>query len=112
MSYKFAFILSLTFVVQILLLGGDIFALQLVVTRLDAIGQTTAFRIAQAGQIDSQTTAWLEEKEIAISCIANCTPRFGDTLEFRLMTNYNPLIIGQETMTVQISRSTVIGYYN
>ena len=112
MSYKIAFILSLTFVVQILLLGGDIFALQLVSARLDALAQTASFRIAQAGRIDEDTTNWLFEKHIVITCLANCVPRFGDTLEFLLETAYEPIIIAEETITVRISRATVIGYYN
>lgn len=112
MSYKIAFILSLTFVVQILLLGGDIFSLQLVSARLDALAQTASFRIAQAGRIDNATTSWLSHKNIAISCLSNCVPRFGDTLEFMLETNYEPIIISPETITVRITRATVIGYYN
>jgi hypothetical protein len=111
-SYKFAFILSLLFVVQILILGGDIFALQVVYTNLDALGQTTSFRIAQAGRIDEATTMWLLSKNTVITCLQNCTPRFGDTLEFKLETTYDPLIISSETMTISVTRSAVIGYYN
>lgn len=112
MSYKFGFILSLFFVIQILMLGGDIYALQLVHSHLDALGQTAAFRISQAGRIDEATRDWLTSKNVTVTCHLNCTPRFGDVLEFSLETTYDPLIISSETMTVSVMRSAVIGYYN
>lgn len=112
MSYKLGFILTLVFVVQIIILGGDIFALQLVYGHLDAIGQTTSFRIAQAGRIDQATTTWLTEHNIAITCLKNCSPRFGDTLEFRLETSYDAMIISDSPLSVSVTRMAVIGYYN
>jgi hypothetical protein len=112
MSYKIAFILTLTFVIQILILCGDLLGLQLVHSHLDAIGQTTSFRIAQTGRIDAAIEDWLLSQDIHLTCLANCSPRFGDTLEFRLDKNYDPLIIAPDTMTVSVIRSAVIGYYN
>jgi hypothetical protein len=111
-SYKTAFVLTLTFVVQILILCGDILGLQMVHSHLDAIGQTTSFRIAQTGRIDAAIEDWLLEQDIRLTCLSNCTPRFGDTLEFRLDKSYDPLIIAADTLTLSVVRSAVIGYYN
>jgi len=110
-SYKLGFILTLTFVMQILILGGDIYALQLVHAYLDAIAQTTGFRIAQAGRADDGTIAWLADRDVAFTCLLNCVPRFGDTMEFRLTTAYDPLILSPEPLSVSVVRMTVIGYY-
>ncbi len=112
MSYKIAFILTLTFVVQILILCGDILGLQMVHSHLDAISQTTSFRIAQTGRIDAAIEDWLLAQDIHLTCLANCAPRFGDTLEFRLHQYYDPLIIAPDTITISVVRSAVIGYYN
>ncbi len=112
MSFKISFILSLTFLVQILILGGDLIALQFVHSHLDAIAQTTSFRIAKAGRIDDATITWLEQRDITLSCLSNCSPRFGDTLSFSLNQNYDPLIIHNDTISVSVTRYAVIGYYN
>jgi hypothetical protein len=111
-SYKIGFILSLFFVFQIIMLVGDIFSLQIIHSELDAIAHTVSYRIAKDGNITEATHQWAcENYQSQIVCLKNCQPRFGDTLEFKVIRQYQPLIINNQTITVSVKRATVIGYY-
>ena len=42
----------------------------------------------------------------------NQSPLFGDEVTFVIGRTYKPLILSKETMSVQVERTTVIGYYH
>ena len=55
MAYKIGFILSLIFVVQLFVLMGDIMAIQMIYTNLDAVSVTAGYLISQNGKITTKT---------------------------------------------------------
>jgi len=113
MSYKMSFILSLIFVIQIFLLGSDILCLQVIYSELDAVALSAQYMIATDAGITPNTIAFVEDSIGGnISCTANCSPRFGDTLIFEIGVSYDPLIMSNGPMELVVQRSAVIGYYN
>lgn len=113
MSYKMGFILSLIFVFQIFLLGSDILCIQVLFSQLDSAALSAGYMIANDAGITQTTIDFIAETTGGtISCTKNCSPRFGDTLVFEVVVQYDPLIMQSSPMNIVVTRSTVIGYYN
>lgn len=113
MSYKMGLLLSLTFVIQLFVFACDMISIQFIHSNLDAKAVTIGYLIAERGLIDDSFISSIESRyNITFACESNCTPRFGDVLEYKISMTYDPLIISGETMTIYIKRSTVIGYYH
>lgn len=113
MGSKIGVILSLLFVLQVLLFGGDLSNIQIVHSELDALATTVAQRIGYDGRVTEATVAYVESHpNTYFQCLENCAPHFGDTLVFAITRDYQPLVIQKEVLTIRVQRATVIGYYN
>lgn len=112
MGSKIGFILSLVFVFQTFLFGGDILSIQIIRSDLDSLSQLIAQKISKSGKLDDDIKAIASSNKAEVKCINNCFPQFGDRLTFTLTRSYYPLIISSEEMMVSITRSVLIGYYN
>lgn len=112
MGSKLAFLLSLVFVIQVLLMGGDIFSAQLIHSEIDALAMTAAMRIAKEGGISDGLSDYVHSFNAEIDCLSACSPSFGETLTFRIYRTYQPIVIADQPIEISVKRSTVIGYYN
>lgn len=113
MGYKFAFMLSLIFVVQIMLLGGDIVNVQAIYGQLDALSMSVNQLIARQGKITTSVEELVASYDAEINCVPGyCMTLFGSTYKYEITKAYTPLIMAKESMTIKVSRAVVIGYYN
>jgi hypothetical protein len=111
MAYKWSFLLSLIFVIQLLLMTGDIAIIQMKQTQLQAFATTIGQRISREGRMDTSLVTWAAEAGYDLDCLVNCQPQFGDTMTYQLQVMYVPLIISNQTMTLTVIRHAVIGTY-
>ncbi|MGI6713483.1 MAG: hypothetical protein ACOX3K_00205 [Bacilli bacterium] len=113
MGSKVGVLLSLLFVLQVLLFGGDLSNIQIIHSELDALATHVAQRIGYDGMITEETIEYvLSYPNTYFQCLENCAPHYGDTVVFVITRDFQPLIIQKEKMTIAVKRSTVIGYYN
>lgn len=105
--------MSLLFAIQILILGSDIFSVQLVHSELDALALTVGHSISQSGRLSQELYDYVASyTSTELVCLLNCQPRFGDTVTFIVQRQYDPLILSDQTLLIRVKRSTVVGYYN
>lgn len=113
MSYKLGFLLSISFVLMFFLLGVDLFSIQYAYGDLDAKSISISYRISQHGTLDAEFVASIENSyNVEFECLSNCSPMFGDIVEYRLSSSINTLVISNHHLTISLSRSTVIGFYS
>ena len=113
MSYKLGFLLSISFVLMFFLLGVDIFSIQYAYGDLDAKSISISYRISQHGSLDNEFISSIEEAyHVDFECLSNCSPMFGDIVEYRLSTSIQTLVINDHHLTISLSRSTIIGFYS
>ncbi len=111
MASKLGFILSLIFVIQLLLMTGDIAIIQAKQTQLQAFATTIGQRISLEGGLHQTMVDWATDEGFSLVCLRNCQPQFGDTLTYQLETGFTPLIISNNPMSLRIVRHAVIGIY-
>jgi hypothetical protein len=111
MGYKWSFLLSLIFVIQLLLMTGDIAIIQMKQTQLQAFATTIGQRISREGQFNETLVSWAATSGYELDCLANCQPQFGDTLTYRLQMVHAPIIISDQPMALTVIRHAVIGVY-
>jgi hypothetical protein len=111
MASKLGFIISLIFVIQLLLMTGDIAIIQAKQTQLQAFAMTMGQRISLEGGINQTMVDWATEEGFYLTCIRNCQPQFGDTLTYQLELVMTPMIISNNPMSLRIVRHAVIGIY-
>ncbi len=113
MSYKLGLLLSMVFVILFFMLGIDLISIQFAFGNLDAKSISISYRISEHGTIDD---AFIEEIEnyydVDFTCTSNCTPLFGDIVEYTISSEIKTLVVSPDLLTIRISRSTVIGFYN
>ena len=113
MSYKLGLVLSMVFVILFFLLGIDLITIQFAFGNLDAKSTSISYRISEHGTIDDAFIQEIEEYyKVDFECERNCTPLFGEMVEYTLISNVKTLVVGKGEMTIRISRSTMIGFYN
>lgn len=111
MAYKIGMILSLIFVFQIFILGGDIISIQFIYSNIDSVSMTAGYMIAKDGNAIA-AIKFVNSQNMTLECQENEAPLFGDVLIYYVSQQYDPLIIKKEKMIIRVKRSTVIGYYN
>ena len=111
MASKLGFILSLIFVIQLLLMTGDIAIIQAKQTQLQAFATTIGQRISLEGGLNQTMVDWATDEGFTLSCLRQCQPQFGDTLTYQLEVVLTPLIISNNPMSLRIVRHAVIGIY-
>jgi hypothetical protein len=111
MGTKWAFILSLVFVIQLLLMTGDLVMMQVRQSQLQAFATTIGQRISLEGGLFPYLVDWAGGQGYALTCLAGCQPQFGDTLTYQLTQTFDPFIISNELVTIRIVRYAIIGLY-
>lgn len=111
MAYKTSFILSLIFVIQLLLLIGDLVMIQVTHARMDAIGLATSSLISRQGGINEDIEAFAQSQSTTLTCLSMCSPRLGDVLTFQLEKTIDPFVISQDLIQLRVVYHAVIGYY-
>lgn len=113
MASKLGFILSLIFVAQVLVLFGDLIAVQNIYTALDAVSVTAGYIISGKRGITDEVRQLVEnETGGEITAITTGPVYFGSVYEYQVSKSFNPYIIKQEPMIITIKRSVIIGFYN
>lgn len=113
MAYKLGFLLSLFFVIQVIAYSGDVAAISMIHTSLDAVAVTASYEISLHSKITPEIVAYVkEEADASIEQTGSGTVAFGQPLTFRVFRTYDPLIISSSIMTISVTRSAVIGYFN
>ena len=113
MSYKISFILSMIFVCMFFLFSGDMISLQFIYSDLDAKSVTISYLISDHGSLDENFINYIENKyDIDFVYADNYAPLFGDEVTYVIAKEYKPLMMSKDIMTISISRTTIIGYYN
>ena len=113
MSYKLSFILSMIFVVMFFLFAGDLICLQFLYSDLDAKSITISYLISAHGGLDDAFIDSIEDKyKVDFVSADNYAPLFGDEVTYVIATNYKPLVMSKDMMTISVQRTTVIGYYH
>ena len=112
MSSKIGTILSLIFVSMFFLLGVDLMCLQLTLSNLDAKSVNISYAISQKGTIDDELINNIDQRyNVEFECLSNCSPMYGDVVDYIITSEYNPLIISNQVMRISIKRYAVIGFY-
>jgi hypothetical protein len=113
MAYKMSLILSFLFVIHVFLLGGDIISAQYIYTEIDAVSMTVGNLISEYGGINEDIVLFVKNQcSGELSCLSNCIPKLGDPYVYKISCTFDPLIMSSEVMTISITRSIVIGYFN
>ncbi len=113
MGSNIGFMLSLVFVVQVLLLSGDLVSIQAIYGHLDALSLSVNQMISRQGGITPRIEQYVETQEVEIYCIPEmCSTQFGETYEYKLVKTFTPLIMSKDEMKITIKRSVIIGYFN
>lgn len=112
MSSKIGLILSLGFIALFFLFGIDIITLQFAYSELDSRSTTIGYQISKNARIDNDFITLLENKyKVSLFVDQNQSCQYGDIISYQLATNFNPLVISSDTMTIKIERTTAIGFY-
>jgi hypothetical protein len=111
MAYKLSFLLSLFFVIEVVAYGGDLAAVSLIHTSLDAASVTASYRISLEQTLSNETIEMVK-KECGgvIEQVGEGGNRFGDEFTFTIYRYYSPLILSSSSMRVSVTRSALIGY--
>lgn len=101
------------FVVLFFALGVDTITIQYAYSDLDAKSVTISYLIAEHGNLEDSFIKNIEESyNVKFQCISNCSPLFGDSVEYIISTDIKPIIVSKETMEISLKRTAIIGFYN
>lgn len=113
MGYKIGFILSLLLIVELFILGGDMFTAQVIYTNLDAVSITAGNIISTKGGITQEVVNLVKnETGGTIEPVGDDAPLFGSVYTFKISRIYKPLNSFLKDEKVAVVRSVVIGFYN
>ena len=112
MSYKIGLLLSMVFVAMFFLFSADLICIQSVYSTLDAKANNISYIISRTGVIDSNFIRYIEDTyEVTFNCDYHLSPTFGEEITYSISTEYQPMIIDKSSMTITISRMTIVGFY-
>ena len=112
MSYKIGLILSMIFVAIFFLFGADLITLESVYSALDSKANNISYIISRNGVIDDDFIEYIETTfSVDFDCPKNLSPTFGEKIIYQISTNYHPLVISKQEMTIAIKRMTIVGFY-
>jgi len=112
MSNKIGLILSFLFIVIFFVFGVDLISIQYIYTDLDTKAITMGYWISKTGSLDPSFIKYLENKyDVTFTCLDNCSPSFGDVVEYKVSKIYTPIILSKDPMDIAVKRTAVIGYY-
>ena len=112
MSYKIGLILSMIFVALFFIFGADLLTLQSIYSSLDSKANNISYLISRSGTIDDSFIDYVESTFLVdFECPINQSPSFGEKILYQISTNYHPLVISKQEMTITIKRMTIVGFY-
>ena len=112
MSYKIGLLLSMIFVALFFLFGADLISLQSAYSSLDAKANNISYLISRNGVIDNDFINYIEQTfYVDFECEINQNPTFGEKIIYTIKTQYSPMVISSEEMTLSITRMTIVGFY-
>lgn len=112
MSYKVGLILSMIFVALFFLFGADLITIESVYSALDSKANNISYIISRNGVIDDDFIDYIETTfSVNFDCPKNLSPTFGEKIIYQISTNYHPLVISKQEMTIAIKRMTIVGFY-
>ncbi len=113
MSYKISLILSLVFVSMFFLFAGDMISLQFAYSNLDASSITISHLISRSESINDNLINNIEANfSVDFTLLNEEEPLFGDVVDFVISQEYHSIVLSNNTMTLSIRRTSVLGYYN
>ena len=112
MSYKLALILSVPFLMMMFLFMGDLMNISILKSHLDSLAVTISYRISYEGRLSDGTKELASSTGVNVNVQGDETPKIGDTVIFVLEKEYQPLIMVNGPMTLRLTRSAVVGYYD
>lgn len=114
MGSKLGLILSLGIIFFAFLFGADLTMVQLRYTNLDSISTLASYRISKDGSISESLISYCLERDITILPVDESITAYqkGDTFEYYLKTEYQPLVMGDKPFDITIKRYAVISIYN
>lgn len=102
----------MVFVAMFFLFSADLISIQSVYSTLDAKANNISYIISRNGVIDNDFINYIETTyNVDFSCPLNSSPTFGEEITYIISTDYQPMIIDKNTMTISISRMTIVGFY-
>jgi len=111
MASKLGTILSLLFVSLTLAILGDLGAIQIIHSDLDALALTVGYQISSNGLITESLKGFVnKDGKTTLVSLTQGPVALGGTIEFALSRVYHPLIVRKEDMAITVKRSAVIGY--
>lgn len=113
MSYKLGLLLSITFLMSILLLFGDLLNVSIIQNSLHSLSLVFSYRIQKEARITTELTSLVHSygATYTVETGGRTAFRIGETITYRLSKDYTPFIMRKGTMHVTVRRSAVIGYY-
>lgn len=112
MSYKIGLLLSMIFVALFFLFGADLISLQSTYSILDSKANNISYLISRNGVITTDFIYYIETTfSVEIECPLNSSPYFGEKIYYRISTEFTPMVISQEKITISIERMTIVGFY-
>lgn len=112
MSYKIGLLLSMVFVAMFFLFSADLISIQSVYSTLDAKSSNISYLISRTGVIDNNFINYIESTYgVDFECDINLAPTFGEEITYSISTEYQPMIIDKNKMTITIYRMTIVGFY-
>ena len=112
MSYKIGLLLSMIFVALFFLFGADLISLQSAYSSLDSKANNISYLISRNGVIDNDFINYVETTfYVDFECDKHLNPTFGEKIIYTIKTQYTPLVISDDDMTLSITRMTIVGFY-
>ena len=111
MSSKIGTILSFLFAALFFLFGADMISLQYNYSDLDAKSIPISYEISRSGGLTNSLISQIENNyHVSFTCISGSDSGFGESVEYILSTEFDPMIISKDIMTISIKRITTIGF--
>ena len=112
MSYKIGLLLSTIFVALFFLFGADLISIQSVYSVLDSKANNISYVISRSGVIDDQFINYIETTfQVDFECQKNLSTTFGERIVYQISTQYVPMVISHQKMTIAIKRMSIVGFY-
>ena len=111
MSNIFGLMYSFILILPTILFGVDLMRISTIRTFLEARATVASYQISKEGGIKQSLINSLEAEGVTIECSGECTYiSMGETISFRLVRMYTPMILRKEEMEVKVTRVVIVGY--
>lgn len=114
MGSKLGLILSIGIIFFAFLFGADLIMIQINYTDLDALSTTISYKISKEAEISDSLISMCEERNIKIVALNESATGYqkGDVFSYQLIREYQPLVLGNDSFDITITRHAVISILN